>query len=437
MGLFNKNEQRTDGYTYDGQGDERVGMIDNVFYNLEKGVLLKRVPYDNLSTRAKVTVQDGQEMVFYNDGQYSDTFGPGSYQLSTNNVPFLQNLMNAPTGGNSAFKTTLYVISTSRQRLAGDEGGWGCGLTVRDYTYGDEGVTIKVGSYGSYEFRICNSRAFIKEYSGTQHEIVLGEFCNEFTSAVAQQVKPLLSQYFSKQKISITEANNYLSDIAQFVRDKLNDYFVDYGIELTKFDVEAINPDEDDEQYKRIIAAQTAGSEMDFESRARARARAREGYTYQQERQFDVMQGAAQNEGSAGQMMGAGMGIGMGFGMGGVFGQQMAGMANQLMNAQPVYGQPQQYGQPGQQFAQQAPPQMPQPLQMYVFVNNQQAGPFDMPVLQQMVQQGTLTPQTMVWKAGMPQWAAANTVPELASLFAQVPPPMPGNPPTPPTPPAM
>ena len=56
MGLFTK--QRSDGATYDGQGEERVGFIDNVFYNLEKGLLLKRHPYDNLSTNAKVTVQE-------------------------------------------------------------------------------------------------------------------------------------------------------------------------------------------------------------------------------------------------------------------------------------------------------------------------------------------------------------------------------------------
>lgn len=427
MGLFNK--QRTDGVTFDGQGEERIGFIDNVFYNLEKGVLLKRHPYDNLSTRAKVTVQEGQEMVFTSEGMFSDVFGPGPHTLSTNNVPFLQRIMQIPFGGESAFKTTLFVVSTTRQRLAGDHGGWGVGLTVRDYTFGDEGVTIKIGSYGSYEFRIIDSIAFIKEYSGTQHEILLEDFTSEFTSAVAQRVKPLVSQYFSKERISITEANNYLGDISDFVKRKLNEYYADYGIELTKFDVEGLNPDEDDEQYKRIIAAQTAGSEMDFESRARARARAREGYTYQQERQFDVMEGAAKNEGGAGQMMGAGMGLGMGFGMGGMFGQQMGNIAGQAMQAQPVYGQ-QQYAAPA--YTQPAPPPMPAALQVYVYLNGQQSGPFDMPVLQQMAGQGSLTPSTLVWKAGMPQWAAAQTVPELAPLFTSATPPTPPMPPTPP-----
>ena len=418
MGLFNK--QRTDGITYDGQGEERVGFIDNVFYNLEKGLLLKRHPYDNLSTNAKVTVQEGQEMVFCSEGMFSDVFTPGPHTISTNNVPFLQRIMQIPYGNQSAFKTTLFVVSTTRQRFAGNEGGWGVGLTVKDYTFGDTGVVIKVGAYGSYEFRIIDSIAFIKEYSGTQHEIWLEDFASEFTSAVAQRVKPLISQYFSKERISITEGNNYLGEISDFVKREVNKYFADYGIELTKFDVESLNPDEEDPQYQRIIAAQTAGSEMDIESSALARKRQREGYNYQQERQFDVMQTAAGNEGGAGQMMGAGMGLGMGFGMGGMFGQQMGGIAQQAMQAQPVYAQP-------------APPPMPAPVQLYLYINNQQAGPYDIVALQQYARQGLLTPHTLVWKAGMPQWAAASTLPELAPLFAPAAPPTPPVPPVPPT----
>lgn len=406
MGLFSK--KRTDGITYDGQGEERSGFIDNVFYNLEKGCLLKRHPYDNLSTKAKVTVQEGQAMVFCSEGMYSDTFQPGRHELSTNNVPFLQSITNIPFGGESAFKTTLFVVSATRQRVADDKG-WGVGLTVRDFTFGDEGVTIKIGSYGSYEFRIVNPIAFIREYSGTQHEIWIDEFAAEFTSSVAQRVKPLLSRYFSQQRISITEANNYLLEVSDYVRKELNGYFVDYGVEISKFDVEAINPNENDENYQRIIAAQRAGGEMDFESRARARARAREGYTYQQERQFDVMQGAAQNEGMAGQTMGAGMGLGMGFGVGGAMGAQMQQMSN-VMGAQP---------------AAPVPPPPPVAVMYHVLVGGAQQGPYDMATLQTLVQQGALTPATMVWTAGMPQWAAAQTRPDLAPLFGAVPPPPP------------
>lgn len=410
MGLFDK--LRSKGETYDGQGDERSGLIDNIFVNLERGCLVHRYPYDNLSTRAKVTVQEGQQMVFMSEGQYSDLFLPGQYTLSTNNIPFLERLVNLPYGGQSAFKTALYVINTTRQRLAGDDAGWGVGLTIRDYTLGDEGMTIKVGAYGSYEFRIINAIAFIREYMGTLHEMYLEDFCSEFTSAVSQRVVTAINRYFSKNRTGITEINNYLTEVADFARREMNEYFEDYGLELTKFDIDGINPHEDDPNYQRIIAQQSEVASMDLESRAMARKRQREGYSYQQERQLDVMQTAAANEGMAGSMMGAGMGMGMGVGIGGMMGQQMGSVAQGSMQAAPV-----------------APPPVASPMQVYVYLNNQQAGPYDMPILQQLASQGILTAQTLVWRAGMPAWAAAGTVAELQSLFAPVPPPVPPVPP--------
>ncbi len=418
MGFFNFSKPRTDGQTFDGQGTERTGFIDNVFINLEKGVLLQRYPYDNLSTSAKVTVQEGQQMVFMSEGMYSDTFLPGSHTLTTNNLPFLEKIVNIPFGGGSAFKTTLYCVSTKRQRFTGEDAGWGVGLTIRDYTLSDEGITIKVGAYGSFEFRITNAIAFIREYSGTEHEILLDEFAEEFQSAISQRVTPAISKYFSQRRTSITEINNYLTEVADYAKSEVNEYLEDYGIELTKFDVEAINPIESDPNYQRILAAQTDAGAMDLESRALARKRQREGYSYQQERQFDVMETAAGNEGSAGQMMGAGMGVGMGFGMGGAMGNMMGQMAQGTMAQQP----------------QMAPPPMPQTVQIHVYINNQQMGPYDMAGLQQLVAQGFLTPATLVWKPGMPQWAAASTLPELAALFM---PPTPQAPPMPPTPPTI
>lgn len=96
-------------------------------------------------------------MVFMSEGMYSDLFLPGGHTISTNNIPFLEKIVTIPFGGESAFKTSLYVVSTKRQRFTGDDAGWGVGLTVRDYTLGAEGVTIKVGAYGGYEFRHANA----------------------------------------------------------------------------------------------------------------------------------------------------------------------------------------------------------------------------------------------------------------------------------------
>ena len=102
------------------------------------------------------------------------------------------------------------------------------------------------------------------------------------------------------------------------------------------------------------------------------------------------------------------MGLGAGFAMGGnMFGQM--GAAQAASNA----------GGGG------APPPLPVAAAFHVAVNGQQAGPFDIGALQGQAGNGALKRDSLVWKAGMAQWVKAGEVPELAALFASVPPPVP------------
>jgi hypothetical protein len=60
-----------------------------------------------------------------------------------------------------------------------------------------------------------------------------------------------------------------------------------------------------------------------------------------------------------------------------------------------------------------------------VTLNDQKYGPYDMEQLRQMVQRGTLTRDTLVWREGMVQWVPAGTIRELLPLFGNNPPPSP------------
>lgn len=78
-------------------------------------------------------------------------------------------------------------------------------------------------------------------------------------------------------------------------------------------------------------------------------------------------------------------------------------------------------------------------INLFLAIGGQQYGPYNMDICKQMVQNGQLTAQTLVWMEGMPAWTPAGQVPALQILFA--PPAMPGMPPMPPmggpTPPPM
>ena len=223
---------------------------------------------------------------------------------------------------------------------------------------------------------------------------------------------------------------SYLDDISEYVKSSLAEEVENYGLSVVNFDLAEIVLDRNDPQTIAALEREKGFADTEMESTAMARKRAREGYTYQQERQFDVMETAAGNEGSAGQIMGAGMGIGMGFGIGGAMGSQFGNMAQGVVNAQPVNGQPMaqspvvQPTMPQQTSGAPVPPPPPSSL-YHVLINNVQQGPYSVQQLQQLAQQGVFNAQTFVWKQGMSEWQMASACAELACIFAATPPPPP------------
>ena len=223
----------------------------------------------------------------------------------------------------------------------------------------------------------------------------------------------------------------------------------DFGVNLKRLDISAIEPDKESEGYmelrnvtadqqKKTINVQTdvniknmadmqqINAENMAETLRIQREEAQRAQRLQTETNFigahaldqqtDVLKTGAANLGQMGNMGGGGgmnpAGIMTGMMMGGALGGQMAGMMNQMGNA--MQGQ------------MNTPPPIPTVAYM-IAVNGAQSGPFNIQQLQQLVQQGQVNTNTYVWKQGMANWELAGNVQELKSLFvANTPPPIPG-----------
>ena len=96
--------------------------------------------------------------------------------------------------------------------------------------------------------------------------------------------------------------------------------------------------------------------------------------------------------------------------VGGVVGQNIAGTMSSAMAGM---------NQTTQGVA--TPP--PVPVVAYnVAVNGQATGPFDINTLKQMALAGQFSADSLVWKAGMPEWVKAGAIDELKSMFVVIPP---------------
>ena len=171
---------------------------------------------------------------------------------------------------------------------------------------------------------------------------------------------------FKESRISIFEADEHLNEFSDALKEKLIPDFSEYGIALERFFVTRIVKPEGDSQYEKfkelyfrqyadiaeaklrqqvgVIEQQTEAQKMVIQSQGIAQKRQIEGYTYQQERGFDVAEHLAQNEG-AGNFSSAGIGLGMMAGVGGAVGSTVGGMFTDAFsgmktgNQQPVLEQ--------------------------------------------------------------------------------------------------
>lgn len=420
---------------------------------------------------SSLRVKDGETAVFVykqKNGAMQDFIeGPYDDTIKTANFPILSSIVGLGFGGESPFQAEVYFINTSGVIKINFAVPY---FDVFDPRFLDFAVPMAVG--GSITFQIGDVKEFIK-----LHRLIsfsLDDLKKQIKDAVTRRVKSVVSNAPQDNQIPVLQIERRLDDINDIIKPKIAGDLEDFGVRLRRLDLSRIDVDKDSDGYRELrhvtadqqtatieatnavniknlhdmqsINAQNMEETLRIQREEAQRAqRLQTEQTYlgahSINRQADVLQTAASNMGSAGSFGGGAGGSGInpaqfmtGMAVGGAMGSQMAGMVNnmgQQMNA--AMNNPQMPGQAPAQGAA-VPPPMPgagappapsMPCWMLA-VGGQQYGPFDDAQMRQMQSTGQLTAQTMVWKQGMPQWAEAGTVAELASLFQPVAPPMPG-----------
>lgn len=339
--------------------------------------------YQNeIKNGAKLIVREGQKAVFVNEGQLADVFDPGTYELTTRNLPILTTLKGWKYGFDSPFKAEVYFVNT---RLFTDEK-WG---TKNPVMLSDErfGLT-EIRAFGTYSFRISDPGTFVVNVVGTD-----GNFTNY---EVNEHLKSLIVTRFTD---TVGEANLPLelyaantSELSETCREVMSPEFERIGIELEKFYIENVSMPE---ELKKEIFEYSRLDKLDMSKLTQFKA-------------AKAMEAAAKNEGGT---AGAGMGLGMGF----VLAQQMGTMMTP----------PQPAAAPAAGAAPITPPPVPQ-LSYFYAINGQQQGPVSFERLQELFASRTVNRDTLIWKQGMAEWIALKEVSELKSfLGGNTPPPLP------------
>jgi membrane protease subunit (stomatin/prohibitin family) len=330
---------------------------------------------------AKLTVREGQAAVFVHEGQLADVFGPGLYQLETNNMPIMTSLQHWSHGFQSPFKSEIYFVNTTRF----NDQKWGTKnpIICRDSEFG----MVRLRAFGTYSMRVSDPGKFLTEIVGTD-----GEFT---TDEVNMQIRNIIVQEFSRvaagSGVPVLDMAANTAEFGKLVTQAIAPTIAAYGLSIPEFYVENISlPDEVEKAMDKRTSMGVVGDLSKY-----------------------MQYSAAEAVGQPGSAAGGAMATGMGAGIGMALGATMGGQSGPWGAAQGAMAAP--------------PPPPPAPVEKvwHIARDGQTTGPYGRGHLGRMVSDGSFSRDTLVWTAGQDGWKKAGEIDELAQLFTVMPPPPP------------
>ena len=342
--------------------------------------------YENeIKMNAKLVVREGQVAVFVNEGTIADVFSPGTHTLETQNLPVLSTLKGWKYGFDSPFKAEVYFVST--RQFTDLKWGTQNPAMMRDAEFG----MVRVRAFGTYSIKAADPAVLLRELVGTDPAFKTDEV-DEF---VRQSVVSRVVTALATSGVSVLDLAAHQNEIADRLAVIISEDLNLLGLQMPRFIIENISlPAEVEATMDKRTEMGVLGNLDQFTKFQAATA----------------ITDAAQNPGG---IAGAGVGIGVGASLGAQLAQalQPGAASTSAQGVAPA-------------AATAGPPPLPGSTQWYLGVNGQQVGPLAPSEIQARVTAGKVTPESLVWRAGMEAWVRLGEVPELQAAPGSTPPPL-------------
>lgn len=324
-----------------------MAITEIIKYEGDNSTFVWKHPSEDFNTASQLIVHETQEAVFFLNGQPLDRFGSGRYTLETANIPLLRKIANIPTGGISPFHCEVYFVNKTEQMAIK----WGTDSKIQ-YMEPAYGFPLAIGASGEMSLRADDALKLLVKLVGTERDLSQEKLVTYFRGILMAKVKTYIAQEMKARSIKIFEIDERLVEFSDALKERLTPDFADYGVALERFYVTTIVKPDGEAQYEKfkelhfrqyadvtearlrqqvgVIDEETAAQKTVIASRAAATKRAQEGYTYQQERGFDVAERVAENE-AVGQFTNMGVGLGTMAGVGGAVGGLVGGAVSQAV----------------------------------------------------------------------------------------------------------
>ena len=199
---------------------------------------------------AQLTVRESRVAIMVNEGELADVFGPGRYELKTQNMPILTALKSWKYGFNSPFKAEVYFVNT--KQFLDQKWGTSNPVMMRDAEFG----MVRLRAHGIYSFRVSDPVAFLKEAFGTNAYMSV----EGVTGQIKRTLVSGLSDAIAQSKIPALDLAANYDELGQYALQTLSSRIANLGLKLETFVIENISlPDEVEKAMDRRTSMGVVG----------------------------------------------------------------------------------------------------------------------------------------------------------------------------------
>lgn len=331
-----------------------MSLIEVIKYEGDNKTFVWKYPEEDFNTGSQLIVHEAQEAIFFLNGEALDSFKPGRYELETQNIPLLNKVINIPSSGESPFHAEVYFINLVEQMGIS----WGTNSKIQ-FMEPEFNFPLSIGASGEMAIAVREPKKLLLKIVGTEAILSQEELIKYLKSFLQTRIKAAIARAIPENSLSIFQMDAQLVLLSDEVKELLQPDFKEYGLELTQMMITTIVKPEGDpiyEQFKElyfrqyadiknaqinqqvgVINQETMAKQTVIEAKGVAEKRQIEGYTYQQERGFDVAEQMAQNE-AVGEFANMGIGLGMMSGVGGTMGSVVGGAVSEAIGENQLFG---------------------------------------------------------------------------------------------------
>jgi excisionase family DNA binding protein len=205
---------------------------------------------------AQLIVRESQVAQFVYEGQFGDTFGPGTHTLVTDNIPILSTLKGWKYGLESPFKADVYFVNT--RLFTGNKWGTANPIMMRDADFG----MVRVRAYGTYDFHVVDVKLFLKEVAGTDAHFRLDEFGDTMRSRIVS----VFTEAVALAKVPVLDVAARYDELGAALLPVINPAVTSkYGLEISSFIVENVSlPPEVEQSIDKRSSMAAVGNLNDY-----------------------------------------------------------------------------------------------------------------------------------------------------------------------------